>query len=188
MSSRLIILLFVLAVVITVGLILPVPKRDEMIGKTIPMPDAKGYNIEALNEAILKEKPYVLFVFFEITCKHCVESIPELNQLNREGDIKVVAFINEDDKKVQNYIRKHQIEYIVSKADKNFKKFFNVRGVPVSFLIDTRTMTVRERYLGKVSYGRIKKKIKRAVTIKEGWLMANEKEERCDMPPFFGTV
>ncbi|MEA3330465.1 MAG: hypothetical protein U9Q29_02080 [Campylobacterota bacterium] len=109
-------------------------------------------------EDIVK-KPYLLIEFFTLRCRHCKDNIKHLNELNKSDKLSVVGYINANSKKVRAYAKKYAVEFTLSRASKIYMKTFNPVAVPMSFLVDTKTLKVKKSFIGKVTEAEVLKEI-----------------------------
>lgn len=111
-----------------------------------------SYNNEAAQtkDEIMK-KPYLLIEFFTLRCPHCKKNIPHLNELNKHNKISVIGYINNNSRKVRSYARENNVEFTLSRASREYTKIFNPVAVPMSFLIDTKTLKVKKSFIGELT-------------------------------------
>lgn len=156
-NRRLGILLGTLALVIIAGLALP-DKSDAKasLPKGAIKIDYMPY-LESMQP--LAEKPYILLEFFRTNCGFCKASVPELNKLNANPNLSVVAYTHESTKDVKAFVEKYKVEYTISRATEEFLKQFTYQGVPTSFLVDTKSKKVIHKFVGKINSQRVLKGI-----------------------------
>lgn len=152
-NRRLIGLLGVLIIVITIGFALPTPAK---YGVTLEKIEFDPFNTPyAQTEEELSQKRYMLIQFFTLHCLHCKENIPVLNELNKHQDLFVSGYIMSNGSKVKAYVKKHGVEFSISRARADYMNTFRPVSVPMSFLIDTKTLEVKERFIGKLDAKKI---------------------------------
>jgi len=143
-------LLFILLAVVAIGVALPQPKQIESANMKLTKVEYDPFDTEyALTKEQLLQKRYMLIEFFTLQCPHCERSIPLLNELQKHKDLSVVGYTMESSSKVKEYAKKHDVRYPLSRASVNYMNIFEPVVVPMSFLIDTQTMEVKEKFLGK---------------------------------------
>lgn len=148
-NKRLVGLLGVLLIVITAGFALPQPNKYGIELKEIEFNPFPTEHAQTKEDVL--QKRYMLVEFFTLQCPYCVASIPALNELNKHKDLSVVAYIMSSSSKVKKYAKKHNVEYTVCRATPSYMDTFQPSAVPMSFLIDTKTLEVKQKFVGKVS-------------------------------------
>lgn len=84
---------------------------------------------------------YVVVVEFWATwCGPCKRSIPHLNELHREyvdDGLVIIGISDEPSSKVDPFIKKMQMEYIVASGGEQANKDFGIKAIPHAFVVDT---------------------------------------------------
>ena len=150
---RLVLLLGVLAAVVSLGIMLPEKSKGgavQEMGQSVTLNEIAF--IPYLSDTPpLTEKPYALLEFFTTDCRFCKASVGELNALNRNEKLNVIAYTYEGKKKVRGFIEAYGAEYPISRATQQFRNHFDHTGVPASYLVDSKTLEVKAKFIGKVS-------------------------------------
>lgn len=147
-NRRLGILLGTLALVIIAGLALPDKSNAKAsLPKGAIKIDYMPY-LESMQP--LAEKPYILLEFFATDCPFCKASVPELNALNKNPNLSVVSYTYDSKKDVKAFIQEYKAEYTISRASEEFRKQFTYQGIPTSFLVDTKSKIIINKFVGKV--------------------------------------
>ena len=120
-------------------------------------------DIAGVQELIGRHHGEVLVINVWATwCVPCVEEIPDLNSLSREGHVRVVGISIDDPadipSKVVPFLKKHAVPYpVFVKAGGNDEDFINALNgrwtgaVPATFVYDS-TGTQRKMLVGKQTY------------------------------------
>lgn len=149
-NKRLFFLLMILIVLVGVKVFFPTSDKFSIQLKTI---DYNPYDTKSVQtQEVLLKKPYMLIEFFTLNCHHCVKNIPLLNELHLHKNINVVGYVllTENKNKIQTYADEHNILYPLSRISNNYMEIFDPVFVPVSFLIDTKSLKVVEKIVGNV--------------------------------------
>ena len=81
----------------------------------------------------------LLLVFMQPGCGPCQHITPELNRLDRAGEIQVLVIHNSDSKAVQGWIKQYQPDFPVAIQDHlAVSRRYEVFATPFAFLIDER--------------------------------------------------
>jgi thiol-disulfide isomerase/thioredoxin len=133
----------------------------------------KGSQIKDLNFKTIDGKIYrwedlkgkVLIVDFWATwCQPCQKSLPELNDIYRkyEGKVVVIGFSKDDNEDaVKSFLAKVPVSYPVAMSNRKVEEMFGgILGLPTSFLIDKNGRIVR-RFLGYVPPDILEENIRR---------------------------
>ena len=148
-NRRLGMLFGLLLVVVIVGMALPA-KYDAhaAVPEQVISVDYMPY-FESMGP--LAQKPYLLLEFFTTDCGFCNASVPELNALNRDPRVGVVAYTYESKKHVSAFIEGNKASYAISRGSEQFRNQFAHQGVPSSYLVDTKSNRVIAGFIGKIN-------------------------------------
>jgi peroxiredoxin len=127
-----------------------IPRKEDIIGKKIPCWEA--VDIHGKKHIIGKENNFILLVFWDTTCRPCIEELIALNILVKEfQELQVVAITKDSPEKVDGFMEKFHFKWnrivILPNYNQELKSIFEVRIVPVSFLLD-RENTIKAMYSG----------------------------------------
>jgi len=151
-NRRLVALLGLLAVVAGLGLFLPEQHdHNNVEGIKIEKIEFDSYRNElaqSKEEALGKE--FVLIEFFSYRCKFCKQSIPALNELNKHEKLSVIGYSMMGGKKAKKYAKEYGVAYTLSRPSQEYMKIFNPVTVPMSFLIDSKTLEVKAKFTGMI--------------------------------------
>lgn len=96
----------------------------------------------------------VLIEFFSITCSDCLRNLPNIKALAKalEGQATVrFVSIDRDEKKVREYIKRHNIEIEVAfDSNRDARKAYGVIVTPTLFILDQEN-TIVEKHTGVLS-------------------------------------
>jgi len=155
-NRRLGMLLGTLFLVITAGVALPAPdaprkeaQESGIVGKHVRQIEFIPYDRRA-PYADPAAKPYALLEFFTPHCGFCRRSVPELNRLAESDEVAVVAYTSGSGREVKTFVKTEGVAYPVSHTSREYSDLFNPVAVPVSFLVDTATLEIKARFVGKV--------------------------------------
>ena len=140
-------LIIILFVVVGVYLFLPTTERFSLQLREI---EYDPYEINVVSRESLMEKPYMLIEFFSLQCPHCVKNIPTLNDLHVSKKMSVVGCVMERESRVEAYAQKHNILFPIAKTSEYYLELFEPHVVPMSFVIDTKTLEVKEKIIGAI--------------------------------------
>jgi len=146
-NRRLFVLIIILFVVVGVYLFLPTTERFSLQLREI---EYDPYEINVVSRESLMEKPYMLIEFFTLQCPHCVKNIPTLNSLHEGKKMSVVGYIMESKSRVKAYVQKHNILFPIARTSEYYMELFEPYVVPMSFVIDTKTLEVKEKIIGAI--------------------------------------
>ena len=142
-----------------------------------PLPDFVAQNLKG-KIVDLKSKKYkkklMLIDFWATWCLPCLESIPELNQIQKKYKKKLTILgISLDtgqqaEGKVKKVIREKKASYPIWLANSQSSAFeaFNLKSVPTMFLVNRKQQIVAQ-WMGKVNHETIEKAIEIAVSATE---------------------
>ena len=153
-NRRLVILFSVLAFVVALGVFLPTYEKEKGLAEGIVLSSIELNSFGNEHAQTLEEvtkKPYVLLHFFTLECPYCKYNISHLNRLNKSEKVSVIGYISITSKKARAYAREHGVQYTLSRASKEYMEIFNPVVVPMSFLVDTKTLEVKSSFIGKIS-------------------------------------
>ncbi|MBN2722362.1 MAG: hypothetical protein JXQ77_06035 [Campylobacterales bacterium] len=161
-TKRMVLLLSMLGVVIAVWAAIPAQQPCVHCGHDENASQNSGNALNSIDisayigdsKEIKKQvdaKPYVLFEFFALRCSHCIKSIDTLNKLDKNDKLSVIGYIAADPSKVRDFASLHGIEYAVSRIPEGYYDIFEPTAFPVSYLVDTKTMEIKARFVGEVS-------------------------------------
>ncbi len=109
--------------------------------------DGKIYNWNNLKGKV------IIVDFWASWCKPCRKSLPELDEIYKkyEGKVVVIGFSkDEDEKAVKDFLKEFPVSYPVAMSNRKIEDMFGgILGLPTSFLIDKNGKIVR-RFLGYV--------------------------------------
>ena len=157
-NKRLFILLILMVVVIALGVFLPEKEKFSLRLNEFHYSPYKTEYTKSKEE--LLQKPYVLIEFFTLQCPHCVKNIPFLNNLSEHPKLNVVGYIMESENRVKEYAKKYDVRYPLARANKEYIDIFEPTMVPMSFIIDTKTLEVKEKIVGHLNPSMIEKYLK----------------------------
>lgn len=144
--------IFITAAILNAGFLFSDSEKTYGEGVVLNSIDINSFNNEfAQTKDKIVKKPYMLIEFFTLHCQYCKDNILHLNRLNKNSKIAVVGYINANSKKVRAYARKHSVEFTIARASKEYMKLFNPVAMPMSFLIDTKTLKVKKSFIGKLT-------------------------------------
>jgi thiol-disulfide isomerase/thioredoxin len=159
-NKRLIALLSLLVLVVGASAFFPFEKEKKGYAEGVILGslDISSFgNEDAQSKEDIEKKPYILMEFFTRECPNCKKIIPELNALNRSDKVSVVGYVNDNSKKVRVYAKEYGVEYTLSRASREYTKVFNPVVVPMSFLVDTKTLKVKKSFIGRFSADQVLK-------------------------------
>jgi hypothetical protein len=140
----------IIALVFVIGLSLFMPRSD---GFSLQLKEIEyaPYGVKkALSKESLMQKPYMLIEFFSLQCPYCVKNIPTLNGLHVNKKMSVVGYVMESESRVEAYAQKHNILFPIAKTSEHYMELFEPNVVPMSFVIDTKTLEVKEKIIGVI--------------------------------------
>ncbi|MFH1825308.1 MAG: TlpA disulfide reductase family protein [Candidatus Firestonebacteria bacterium] len=108
--------------------------------KKAPDFSLKDLSGKQVNLKDFTDKKVVLLLFWTTWCGYCVQEIPELKKLQEEfkdKDLEILAInIKESKEKVESFVSKKGIKYIILLDDGAVAKKYNVVGIPTNVIID----------------------------------------------------
>ena len=146
-NRRLFVLIIILVGVIGVNQFVP---RSDGFSLQLKEIDYTPYETNMASKESLMEKPYMLIEFFTLHCPHCVKNIPTLNSLHVSKKMSVVGYIMESKSRVKAYAQKHNILFPIARTSEYYVELFEPHVVPISFVIDTKTLEVKEKIIGVI--------------------------------------
>lgn len=130
----------------------PVPAA---VGSQAPDFSLKDINGKVVRLSDLRGK-VVLLEFWATWCAPCKETIPDLIALDKQyigKDFAVISIAMDEGsgaiKRLQEFSSRHKITYPILMGSQETSDVYNVRGVPVSFLID-KTGKIVKTHVGLV--------------------------------------
>jgi len=133
----------------------------------------KGGQIENLSFKTIDGKIYkwedikgkVLVVdFWASWCQPCRKSLPELDEIYRkyDGKVLVIGFSkDENEETVKRFLTEIPVSYPVAMSNRKVEEMFGgILGLPTSFLVDKNGRIVR-RFLGYVSSDILEENVRR---------------------------
>ncbi len=140
---------------------------------TLSCSNRNEVQIENLNFKTLDGKIYtwkdlkgkvIIVDFWASWCKPCRKSLPELDEIYKkyEGKVIVIGFSkDEDENAVKDFLRELPVSYPVAMSNRKIEDMFGgILGLPTSFLIDKNGKIVR-RFLGYVPPDILEENIRR---------------------------
>lgn len=134
-----------------------------------PLPDFVAQTLKGKN-VDLKSKKYkkklMLIDFWATWCLPCLESIPELNQIQKKYKKKLTVLgISLDtgqraEGKVKKVVKEKKASYPIwlAKSQSSAFEAFNLKSVPTMFLVNRKQQIVAQ-WMGKVNHEKIEKAI-----------------------------
>jgi len=117
---------------------------------------APAFKLESLtaNRALASESlkgKVVVLNFWSTSCAICVREIDELKQIHESGRATVVGIVLDDDsRRVQNFVDKMGIRYPVLQGDQEIFERFDGFSIPYTLVLDS-SQTVREKFYGPMT-------------------------------------
>jgi len=89
----------------------------------------------------------VLINFWATWCPPCIAEMPSLEKLHNDYKDKIVFLFvsNEDEEKISKFVIKNKYNFNVYKPKSEYPKYFNVRSIPRTFLIDKNGFIVIDK-------------------------------------------
>ncbi len=133
--------------------------------------ESKVFNLESIDGEKIKLKTtfsgikvegiknkIILVDVFASWCNPCIKGIPSMNALQKEykDDLVIIAVLFDKDKtkdEVEEFISKHNISYIVTVGEENFKltkELGNISKVPEYYLYDKNGDYIK-KFIGETS-------------------------------------
>ncbi len=112
---------------------------SELIGKKAPSFSMTDMNGKTISSESLLGKVVVLNFWF-VTCKPCIEEIPDLNKVYKKyknnPDVVFASITFNEKEKVSKFLKKHPLEYPVISDARNLCNEFSVNSYPTNMVID----------------------------------------------------
>jgi len=161
-NKRLVGLLVLLALVVTAKIVQvvmsPAPHHTHTPSEVTQLHQIELHRFGNEGSATPQEivaKPYVLLEFFSLSCRYCQKSIPTLNRLNRHPKLSVIGYAQANPKPVLEYAKAKGVAYTLCQTSLHYFELFNPVRVPVSYLVDTKSLAVKARFMGEVDYDEV---------------------------------
>ena len=118
--------------------------KDNLCGmktKNLILKDTTG----AIHQLYDVNNENIILVFWSATCGHCKKMIPKLHEMylrtKDEYDVQVFSVcIDADDKEYKKFLKKYNLSWMNTHADKNYNGFrqqFNVFSTPTVYLLNS---------------------------------------------------
>ncbi len=118
-------------------------------GVTVP-----NFKVTDLNHKVVslyqltQENDVTLFSLVTLSCPYCLKEIHDYVGLSQKFGIRKVGFValflESNTKKIQDLIREEKIAYPVLRAGEDMSKYFMLRGVPFTFIVDRKNNIIEK--------------------------------------------
>ncbi|MDA8017598.1 MAG: TlpA family protein disulfide reductase [Thermoanaerobaculia bacterium] len=139
------------------------PERPVSIGQPLPpfeLPRLGGGPLAS--DELAGEVP-VLVNFWATWCHPCIKEIPALRDIHRSGSARVVSISLDtvSDTEVARFVRDHEIEYEVLRADLAMLSRYGSTSIPYTLVLDSE-LVVRSLHRVAVSSSTLRRDVDRA--------------------------
>ncbi len=134
-------------------------KTEALASSAIHNIDSNSF-MKLLNE---NKGKLILVNFFASWCPPCVEEIPDFVEITKnhpKEDIMIIGLsVDQDPKALEDFIKKHKINYPVFYASQNLVKTYKVYSIPQNIVYNKKLKAIYNE-VGIISYEQIEEMLK----------------------------
>ncbi len=97
---------------------------------------------------ITKENELTIVSLVTLTCPYCLKEMKDYTRLSQKFGIKKVGFValflDNNPRMIQALIARDKITYPVLIAGSDMSKYFGIRGVPFTFILDSNNIIIEK--------------------------------------------
>lgn len=118
---------------------------QELKGKKLDLPEFRTIDNNVISSSDMKGK-VVVFNFWFIGCRPCIQEMPLLNQLRKDyaqdSEILFLAPALDDQESLRKFLAKKEFDYTVIPDSKTLTQTFGIEGYPTHIVIDRNGVVV----------------------------------------------